>query len=78
MQKKQIYLKDRVNLYLFRTTIDQYEKNSVLTVRKVERPDTGRYRYINDLIKTRVFFYFDNQKLRELLKTLFMMQTGAE
>ncbi len=71
-------------MYFFRTTIDQYEKNSVLTVRKVERPDTGRYRYIIDLeqasllIKTRVFFYFDKLKLRKFLRTLLVMQTGAE
>jgi hypothetical protein len=51
MTKKQMDLKGFVNLYLFRTTIDQYEKNSVLTVRKVERPDTGRYRYIQELEK---------------------------
>jgi hypothetical protein len=56
---------------LFRTTVDQYEKNSVLTVRKVERPDTGRYRYINDLlIETIVFFYFDNQKVKGIPKNI--------
>ena len=29
-----------------RTTIDQYERNTVLTVRKCERPDSGKYRLV--------------------------------
>ncbi|KAF0296563.1 Twitchin [Amphibalanus amphitrite] len=29
-----------------KTTIDQYERNTVLTVRKCERPDSGKYRLV--------------------------------
>jgi hypothetical protein len=30
----------------FRTTIDKYEKNTVLTVRRVTRADSGKYKLI--------------------------------
>jgi hypothetical protein len=30
----------------FRTTIDKYERNTVLTVRRVTRADSGKYKLI--------------------------------
>jgi hypothetical protein len=38
------------SLCLFRITVDQYEKNSVLTIRKAERADTGKYRFVDFLL----------------------------
>jgi hypothetical protein len=35
-----------INAVSFRTTIDKYEKNTVLTVRRVTRADSGKYKLI--------------------------------
>ena len=35
-----------VSVAVYRTTIDKYERNTVLTVRKCERPDSGKYKLV--------------------------------